>query len=85
MSWKKIGPRSYEYKLPNVQAFVFGANRPNCLWAWSVHWSGGHASWVEVGFRRAMRKAEECCKSARPPQTPREFVEAIVKEGKGYR
>ena len=57
--WKKIAERSYECKSATSQAFVFGANRPQCLWAWSVYWSGGHSSWVENSFLAAKRKAEE--------------------------
>jgi hypothetical protein len=57
--WKKIGLRSYELNLPKAQAFVFGAHRPNCLWALSVYWHEGHFSRVENNFAGAKRRAEE--------------------------
>ena len=60
MRWKRIGTRSYELNRTCVQAFVFGANRPYCLWALSVYWSGGHFSRVENSFAGARREAEKC-------------------------
>jgi hypothetical protein len=56
--WKNIGIRSYKKHLPGGElAFVFGAYRPACLWAWAAYWSGGSASGVENSFRRAKTEA----------------------------
>jgi hypothetical protein len=63
--WKKIGPRSYTYSANDVQAFVFGATRPDCLWAWSVYWKNGHQAWAEHGFRRAKQRAGHCISDLR--------------------
>jgi hypothetical protein len=58
-TWRKISERSYERRTERSDAFVFGANRPMCLWAWSVYWNGGgNSSGVMHGFRNAKRKAE---------------------------
>lgn len=57
--WKNIGIRSYKRSTGTADAFVFGAYRPMCLWAWSVYWKGGHAAGVENSFRRAKKMAEE--------------------------
>lgn len=56
--WSNIGIRSYELKSEVAQAFVFGAYRPACLWAWSVYWNGGNKSCVESSFRDAKTKAQ---------------------------
>lgn len=58
--WKKIGRRSLERRTSKAQGFVFGADGPVCLWAWSVYWRGGHQAWVEASMKRARQKAEEC-------------------------
>ena len=60
MKWKRIGQRSYELTGKKSQAFVFGAQRPTCLWALSVYWRGGHFSRVENGFAKAKIEAEKC-------------------------
>jgi hypothetical protein len=58
--WHKIGRRSYKRSAARYDAFLFGAEVPSSMWAWSVYWSGGHQSWVEGGFLAAKKRAEEC-------------------------
>lgn len=57
--WSKIGNRSYKRSSPKFDAFIFGADRPYCLWAWSIYWVGGNKSRVENGFTTAKKKANE--------------------------
>ncbi len=57
--WKNIGIRSYERNTPTAQAFVFGAYRPTCLWAWLVYFPGKDSvSGVENSFKYAKKRAE---------------------------
>ena len=55
--WRKHFDRCYRFEHPAAQVFVFGAGRPSQLWAYSLHWEGGHASGVEQGFRAAKVRA----------------------------
>jgi len=71
ISWSKIGSRSYKRSCGLYDAFLFGATRPVCLWAWSVYWRGGHSSWVENSFREAKKKAEECIEQVLVSPSPR--------------
>ena len=59
-TWTKIGVRSYELcGESDFQAFIFGADRPACLWAWSLYWKNGHSAWVQTGFQAAKNRISE--------------------------
>jgi hypothetical protein len=62
VKWERIGRKSYSLKpdsipVGDIQAFVFGADRPQ-LWAWKAFWHGGSMGRVAHSFQQAKDRAE---------------------------